>query len=44
MSIATQKQILLDYVNANSLGNALPYIDDGYSGKNFNRPAFKRMI
>ncbi len=44
MSIGTQKQMLADYVKANNLGVTEEYVDDGYSGKNFNRPAFKRMI
>lgn len=44
MSIGTQKQMLGDYAKANGLGEVLEYIDDGYSGKNFQRPAFQRMI
>lgn len=44
MSIGTQKQMLTDYAKANNLGSIVEYVDDGFSGKNFNRPAFKRMI
>ena len=44
MSISTQKQMLSDYVNLNNLGSIVEYIDDGYSGKNFNRPAFQKMV
>ncbi|MGL4790003.1 MAG: recombinase family protein [Anaerotignaceae bacterium] len=44
MSIGTQKQMLTDYAKANNLGSIVEYVDDGYSGKNFNRPAFMRMI
>ena len=43
MSIGTQKQMLTDYAKANNLGSIVEYVDDGYSGKNFNRPAFMRM-
>lgn len=44
MSIQSQKAILEKY--AKDMGNYLYefYIDDGYSGTNFNRPSFQRMI
>ena len=43
-SIATQKSILTDYVKKQGWHIAKTYVDDGYSGTNFERPAFKRMI
>ncbi len=43
-SISSQKDILLDYVSKNDdLSVYDIYIDDGYSGTNFNRPRFKDM-
>ena len=43
-SIQTQKLILKKYCKDNNLRANAIYIDDGYSGLNFNRPAFKRII
>lgn len=43
-SIQTQKEILSRYARENGLYNTEFFIDDGYSGTNFNRPAFQRMI
>lgn len=43
-SIQTQKAILLDYANSHGFLNCVHYIDDGFSGGNFDRPAWKRMI
>ena len=43
-SIKTQKEILTDYANKNNWNIFRVYVDDGYSGGNFNRPAFKEMI
>ena len=43
-SIQTQKEMLTRYCRENGFIIADYYIDDGYSGKNFNRPNFKRMI
>lgn len=43
-SIINQKDIITDYCNKNSLRIYEYYIDDGYSGGNFDRPAFNRMI
>lgn len=40
-SITNQKEILKQYANENNLNI---YVDDGYSGTNFERPDFKRMI
>ncbi|MDL2258616.1 recombinase family protein [Eubacteriales bacterium OttesenSCG-928-K08] len=43
-SINTQKQILIDYVKQNGWRVADIYVDDGFSGINFDRPNFQRMI
>lgn len=43
-SITNQRKILKSYVKENGYTLYDEYIDDGYSGTNFNRPDFKRMI
>ena len=43
-SIQTQKEILSRYARENGFTNVQFYVDDGYSGTNFNRPAFQRLI
>lgn len=44
-SVGNQKKLLTDYANRqNELILYDVYIDDGYTGTNFNRPAFKRMM
>jgi DNA invertase Pin-like site-specific DNA recombinase len=43
-SISTQKAILSDYVKERGWKLVKTYIDDGYSGTNFNRPQFQAMI
>lgn len=43
-SIAHQKDILLDYAKKNGFLNPQFYVDDGYTGTNFNRPDFRRMM
>lgn len=43
-SIVNQKKILKKYALDHGYTNYLYYIDDGYSGTNFNRPDFQRMI
>jgi Site-specific recombinases, DNA invertase Pin homologs len=43
-SIATQKTILTDYVRQRNWHLVKVYVDDGYSGTNFNRPDFQNMI
>ncbi len=43
-SIQTQKEMLTRYCRENGFIIADYYIDDGYSGKNFERPSFQRMI
>lgn len=43
-SIATQRMMLRHYAEQNHLFVVDEYIDDGYSGTNFDRPSFQRMI
>ena len=43
-SIQTQKKMLEKYVHDNAWNVFDIYVDDGYTGTNFNRPAFQRMI
>lgn len=43
-SIATQRKLLRAYADENAYPIAGEYIDDGWSGTNFDRPDFKRMI
>lgn len=43
-SIVHQKEILSAYAEKYGLGNTRFYVDDGYSGTNFNRPDFLRMM
>jgi len=43
-SIAIQKSILTDYVKKQGWHLAKTYVDDGYSGTNFQRPSFQNMI
>lgn len=43
-SITNQKSMINDYCEKNNIEIYDYYIDDGYSGGNFNRPAFIRML
>lgn len=43
-SIATQKAMLSQYAEEKGFINCEYFVDDGYSGTNFNRPDFQRMI
>ena len=43
-SIKNQKLILQQYAEQHRFPNIQFYVDDGYSGANFNRPDFKRMM
>lgn len=43
-SIKNQKLLLSDYAKENKFRNTRFYIDDGFSGSNFERPAFKRLL
>ena len=44
ISIRTQRDILTNFCHAEGYGIYDTYIDDGYSGLNFLRPGFMRMI
>lgn len=43
-SIINQKEILKDYCLKNGFNLIDEYVDDGYSGTNFDRPGFIRLI
>ncbi|MEG0408864.1 MAG: recombinase family protein [Bacilli bacterium] len=43
-SVINQKQILRDYVNKNGFNLSGEYVDDGFSGTNFERPGFKQLL
>jgi site-specific DNA recombinase len=43
-SIATQKSILTEYVKKQGWHLTKTYVDDGYSGTNFQRPNFQNMV
>lgn len=43
-SIINQKAILIKYASDNNYPSPQFYIDDGWSGTNFERPSFKEMI
>ena len=44
VSIETQRTILRQYANDHNLYVIDEYVDDGWSGTNFERPNFKRMM
>ena len=44
MSISNQKIMLRDFAEKNGMFQYEYYVDDGYTGRNFNRPSFQRMI
>ena len=43
-SITNQKKYLEDYAVQHGFGNIQHFSDDGYSGTNFNRPAFNSLL
>lgn len=43
-SVNNQKSLLMDFVQKHRLSVFDTYVDDGWSGTNFDRPDFKRMI
>jgi DNA invertase Pin-like site-specific DNA recombinase len=44
LSIENQKSILLQYARENRFLNPVFFVDDGYSGTNFDRPGFQQML
>ena len=43
-SIINQKRMLEDYAAQHGFANCVHFTDDGWSGGNFNRPAWKQLI
>ena len=45
-SIENQRLLLRKYVEEHEelIGDVIEYVDDGYTGMNFNRPAFIKMV
>ena len=43
-SIVNQKRMLEQYATQNGYDNIAHYTDDGWSGTNFDRPDWKRML
>ena len=43
-SILNQKQYLEEYAHKNGFVNIQHFTDDGYTGRNFNRPGFQEML
>lgn len=43
-SIQNQKMILLQYAKENRFPNPTFFVDDGYSGTNYDRPGFQAML
>ena len=43
-SVTNQRSLLTGFLKANGLNPINEYVDDGYSGGNFNRPGFQRLI
>ena len=43
-SIANQKKLLAKYAKEHGFTNTKFYVDDGYTGTNFNRPGFQQML
>ena len=43
-SVVSQRSLLNQYVKENCYNVIDEYVDDGFTGTNFERPAFKRMI
>ena len=43
-SVTNQKKMLKKYAKEHGFTNTRYYIDDGYTGTNFNRPGFQKMM
>ena len=44
VSIQTQKTMLTQYAREQGFSNCEFFVDDGFSGTNYNRPDFQRML
>lgn len=44
LAIDSQRKLIAEYTKRNNIKVYKEYIDDGYSGTNFKRPAFKNML
>ena len=44
ISIGTQRAILMDYCQSHQYKIYKEYVDDGYSGVNFDRPGFRKLL
>ena len=44
LSVENQRILLTNYAEEQGWRNLTEYVDDGYSGVNFDRPSFKRMM
>ncbi|MGM9876311.1 MAG: recombinase family protein [Bacilli bacterium] len=43
-SVANQKELLRDYVKCHNYNLVNEYVDDGFSGTDFDRPGFQRLM
>ena len=43
-SVINQKELLRDYVKNNNFNLVGEYVDDGFSGTDFERPGFQRLL
>lgn len=43
-SVANQKKLLKQFAKENGFGNTRYYVDDGFTGTNFDRPGFQKMV
>lgn len=43
-SVINQRHLLMDYVRENGFTFIDEYVDDGYTGTNFDRPSFQRLL
>ena len=43
-SILNQKRFLEDFARKSGMTNIKHFTDDGYTGRNFNRPGFQAML
>ncbi len=43
-SVSNQRSLLTEFVKENHLIDSIEYIDDGWSGTSFDRPAFRQML